>query len=1132
MEQIVVLKLVLCFGLTHGLEGSKAQREESPPRIVHNPSDVVVKVGSPASLSCRAEGWPEPSIEWLRNGQPLGPDIMEPNSQFLVLPEGSLFFLSVGLGRKGQPSHEAVYTCVARNSLGVATSRNASLRIAALRNEFRVQPSNVEVALGEVAIINCSPPIGQPEPNVTWKKDGLLLNSSDEHYTVLNGKLIIAPAQKNDSGVYICIASNTVGIRESQPARLSVLVKPLLVRKPQDVTVQVGETAHFFCEADGEPRPALKWSRQQGALPNGRYLVNPDSSLQIHYVTIQDSGLYTCNASNDVGVSTASAVLYVEDTSNARQRDLHKELSSLRVELQSVTAMSLASNMTLVQWKLQSMPNKPHYLDGFEVLYRSLLPASSDWVAKKVTLPSLQTQVGPLKRGYKYEFKVRPHGSGLYGRESNTRHLRIPEIAPSAPPMGLSVTMPVDRNDTVLFSWSPPPHDAHNGIIQSYQVWCLQSDDQHFFNWTVDSGTHSLEIGMLHPGKQYWVRVAAINGAGIGVKSDPHRLLIENNQRVASLPSSGTLPQVLAVVQDPVFIGSVGVILWLLLMVAAVCLYRRHTRASSLGHKHHKSSGLYRLASEDLIIKHRMAAPDSPWISGGWRPALCSRPYQDLWAQGQESPSLGKNTLPITARKDPGHLETVVPIVPDSCGVYGTFYMDLSGSKLKTFNSPARRPKMPHYHHHTADTKCETVVIPQPVARNRGVREAQALPWKRPAQPNMGVLKESWEKNTKRELHAVKSAPLVPLSQQALQIGSVTSVNRQRLSHHQPPVLPALPALPPPGGFPDRLRPPGSPRLLHYSASLHLVPPQQSTPSGPRVEDMHSLSSEEGSSKSTKLTMDMGSLQSICTASASAVAMRGASITSPAASSVCPSYPGRTYSRLSTASFCLSGEPSVDDLDLDDATLSTQEATQYLEITPRAERRRILSDNLTPRPFSPTTTFGYICGPSEVEEMGEHGVKQRDAPGGRARLQSTPSSCCSEWEGSLWNAWGSVSEGNMASARTSLISSSDCSFMNDANFARVLALTAESMTGPSLSDFSPPGSPLSMLLPPPRDCFGDLDPLPVWDWSTAWVEEMESQYHVGPTGGAISTAHLPSIPERWAYHHQEAKQAQNKMPLH
>uniref|UniRef100_A0A8B9JR61 Uncharacterized protein n=1 Tax=Astyanax mexicanus TaxID=7994 RepID=A0A8B9JR61_ASTMX len=95
-----------------------------------------------------------------------------------------------------------------------------------------------------------------------------------------------------------------------------------------------------------------------------------------------------------------------------------------------------------------------------------------------------------------------------------------------------------------------------------------------------------------------------------------------------------------------------------------------------------------------------------------------------------------------------------------------------------------------------------------------------------------------------------------------------------------------------------------------------------------------------------------------------------------------------------------------------------------------------------PRPFSPTPTFGYICGPSEREVVDVDDESQ--SVGFRSTaLRSTPSSCCSEWEGSLWNGWGSVSEGNMPSARTSIISSSDGSFMNDANFARVLAMTAE-----------------------------------------------------------------------------------------
>ncbi|XP_076876576.1 roundabout homolog 4 isoform X2 [Brachyhypopomus gauderio] len=1061
MRGLLISRVCLVIVFVRYLQGSRLRVDDGLPRIIHHPADVMVQVGNPATLSCRAEGNPKPSIQWLRNGVPLELQSTVGQSGPIILPEGSLFFLRVAPGR-GSQAHEAVYTCVARSSLGTATSRNATLRIAALRDEFRMHPGDTEVAQGEMAVMNCSSPLGYPEPNITWKKDGVLINTSDEHYTELSGKLIIAPARREDSGVYVCVASNIVAVRESRAARLTVLEKPVVLREPQDVSVRLGESAQFHCQAQGDPMPTVDWSRDQGPLPNGRYLVNPDHSLQIHYVTLQDAGSYTCTAANAVGVATASAQLFVEDGTSSRQRDLHRELSALRVTLENVTVLRTATNLSQVIWKLQSAPPQLLYLEGFEVLYRSILPATSDWAAQRVSRPALQASAGPLKRGYKYEFKVRPYGGDLYGRESNTRHLRVPETVPGAPPQGVSITVPADRNDTAYLSWEPPPHEAHNGIIQGYQVWCADEEEHHFLNWTVNSGTHSLEISPLKPGRQYSLRVAAVNGAGVGAQSSPYKLLIESREAIAPYQKSAlSLSDVLAIMREPVFIGTVGALLWCLLMITAACLYRKHVRPTDLGGGQHKTAGLYQLTNEDLIIKHRMAAPDSPWISGAWKPASISETSHSLWTQSQDTAGLRTSTLPVTARQEPGASESAVPIVQDNRGVYGTFYVDLTAKGLKTFNSPARCPKMPHGS--TQPQSPETIRITQPVAKAPVTRAGPVVPWKRalPAQPIMGVRKESWEKNCKRELHAVKSAPLRPVHQQSLVVR--TAPNSQAHMHSQRP-----------GGVSEWPKPFSSPKILHYSASLHLVDVMASPPPLP-VDDSLSVSSEEGSSRSTKLTVDTASLQSVCTASV----LQGQDTMATG----CPSQRSASYSQLSTASFCLSTEEQQ------------HAGQQCVELSPEhSSAHRALSETSPSlsRPFSPTHTFGYICGPFD-REMGDLDDEQESRPMGlrRVALRSTPSSCHSEWEGSLWNGWGSVSEGNVPSARTSIISSSDGSFMNDANFARVLAMTGEPMSG-SLSDFSPPASPLSMLLPP-RDCFREVDAQRGWDWSTAWVEEMEAQ---------------------------------------
>lgn len=54
----------------------------------------------------------------------------------------------------------------------------------------------------------------------------------------------------------------------------------------------------------------------------------------------------------------------------------------------------------------------------------------------------------------------------------------------------------------------------------------MDSEEQLHQNWTVNSSQHNLEISILKPGRRYWLTIAAVNGAGVGVLSDPHGFVI------------------------------------------------------------------------------------------------------------------------------------------------------------------------------------------------------------------------------------------------------------------------------------------------------------------------------------------------------------------------------------------------------------------------------------------------------------------------------------------------------------------------------------------------------------------------------------------------------------------------------
>ena len=146
-----------------------------------------------------------------------------------------------------------------------------------------------------------------PPAVITWSEvRGQLVQS---RAVVKEGQLSILKAQKKDSGLYECKASNNLG-EDSAITQLVVVELPhFTVSPPAKLEVANSQNITVPCQVTGDPKPTVSWMKENGALPSGRSKINVDGTLQIWNLKEEDSGRYTCMASSAVVFKAFSAMI-------------------------------------------------------------------------------------------------------------------------------------------------------------------------------------------------------------------------------------------------------------------------------------------------------------------------------------------------------------------------------------------------------------------------------------------------------------------------------------------------------------------------------------------------------------------------------------------------------------------------------------------------------------------------------------------------------------------------------------------------------------------------------------------------------------------------------------------------------
>ncbi|XP_058857295.1 receptor-type tyrosine-protein phosphatase S isoform X11 [Acipenser ruthenus] len=473
---------------------------ETPPKFTRTPDDQTGVSGGVASFICQATGDPRPKIVWNKKGKKVS------NQRFEVIEfdDGSGSVLRIQPLRT--PRDEAIYECVASNSVGETSS---STRLTVLREDqlpsgfptIDMGPQLKVVERTRTATMLCAAS-GNPDPEITWFKDFLPVDTTNNNGrikqlrsggTPIRGALQIEQSEESDQGKYECVATNGAGTRYSAPANLYVRVRrvpPRFSIPPTNHEIMPGGSVNITCVAVGSPMPYVKWML-------GAEDLTPEDDMPIgrnvlELTDVRQSSNYTCVAMSTLGV--------IEAVSQITVKALPKPPGT------PVVTESTATSITLT-WD----SGNPEPVSYYIIQHRS----KSEETYKEIDgVATTRYSVGGLSPYSEYEFRVVAVNNIGKGPPSEPVETRTAEQAPSTAPR--QVTARMLSSTTILVQWEEP--EEANGQIQGYRVYYTMEPNQHINNWQKHNvgDTHITTISGLTPQKTYHVKVLAFTSVGDG----------------------------------------------------------------------------------------------------------------------------------------------------------------------------------------------------------------------------------------------------------------------------------------------------------------------------------------------------------------------------------------------------------------------------------------------------------------------------------------------------------------------------------------------------------------------------------------------------------------------------------------
>ncbi|XP_053972806.1 neogenin isoform X5 [Hylaeus volcanicus] len=483
-----------------GLLTSDIDQESTPPVFIAKPLQQEVIEGSTVTLECAANGYPKPSILWLKDGVAI--DFASLDSRYRQVAASSLVISNV------REIDDGSYQCRAENE--VETLDAAADLIVQVPPRFIKMPEDKVASEHQDLEFECEI-YGKPEPKITWLKNGERITFS-EYWQIINGSYLrINGLLAIDAGIFQCIGTNSAGSIQAA-ARLTInqpsdtysleSKEGSVPSAPRSLSLVI-VTARFVTLRWQEPESTngdilnyYIYYKQEGGQ---RERIHSQLKLEAMISGLQPSTTYQFRvvALNARGPGMSSDVLQVTTLTEANVPG-----PPLNLEGYATSSVSIA-----LSWE------KPQVVNGRISKFIITFVEGDNEEVTRETISTMHELVD-LVPYTEYSIRVQAVNENGPGAFSRDIIVRTYSAQPTQPPH--NVTVEPASPTSIIIRWEPPL-EGQNGIITGYKIRYRRQDrSSQPVTITTEGNQRSRVLTGLERHVGYQVRICALNVNGTG----------------------------------------------------------------------------------------------------------------------------------------------------------------------------------------------------------------------------------------------------------------------------------------------------------------------------------------------------------------------------------------------------------------------------------------------------------------------------------------------------------------------------------------------------------------------------------------------------------------------------------------